>query len=149
MEDVKCYMKGVLVTLCEQACKGYPALRRALKTSLVEDFMEAKGAKAKEVVGGIVKAELQYQFTQDRTNEETVQKVHTMVAKARERRNLSEAVFADSKTVFPSQPALGVEDIEQEFVEKMVNCKDPATSIDGEAFELQVIRFSAETHRYV
>lgn len=145
---VKRYMEDVLGTLCEQACKGYPALHRAFKTSLVEDFMEAKEAKAKEAIGSIVEAELQWVFTQDRKYEETIQAVNTMATKAREQRAVSNALFTNSETSFPSPPAEAVEGIGAEFVEKMVNCQD-TTSTEGETYDLQVMCFPAKIHRYM
>lgn len=58
VEDMQGYMQKVLGKLFEHSCEGYPALLKALKTNLVEDFMEVREAKAKEAAQNIVGAEL-------------------------------------------------------------------------------------------
>lgn len=125
VEDIKAYMQTVLEKLCEHACKGHPALLKALKTNLVEDFMEVKEAKAKEAVGNIVDAELDWVFTQDRSYEETMEAVHTMVTDTRKSRA--------ENTTHTLRAAGGVE---APFIEKMVACKDMST--EGVIYDLQV-----------
>lgn len=130
VEDVKEYMQMVLERLCEHACKGHPSLLKALKTNLVEDFMEAKEGKAKEAVRNVVDAELDWVFTQDRSYAETMGAVHAMVNDVRKK----EAAY-----VHPSQPSPAAEavgGVGKDFIEKMVACKDMST--EGVIYDLQV-----------
>ena len=130
VEDVKDYMQTVLEKLCDQACKGHPALLKALKTNLVEDFMEVKEAKAKEAVGSIVEAELDWVFTQDRSYEETMEAVHTMVAEVR--KNIAKF---DPATMYPRPSAKAVGSVGKDFIDPMVDCKDMST--EGVIYDLQ------------
>eukprot|EP00903_Cladosiphon_okamuranus_P022291 g20497.t1 len=66
-ESTKTYMQETLGKLCEHSCKGHPAILKALRNVLVEEFLEMKEVQAKVAVGSIVQSELDWVFTHDRS----------------------------------------------------------------------------------
>lgn len=79
VEDVKDFMQKRLGTLCDRVCAGYPVLLNELKTNLMDEFIDGKEAATKSLVNGAIRAEIGWVFTQDKSYEDTMQSVNSMV----------------------------------------------------------------------
>lgn len=120
--DVRKYMQSQLQRLFDDACQAYPVLLSVVKTSLVQQFMDFKQAKTEEAVSNVVRAELGWEFTQDRSYDATVVDVGDMVNRVRASQDTSEA---NKRAGLASSRfgAAAVGDVPKEFLDKMVASK--------------------------
>ncbi|CAN0289596.1 unnamed protein product, partial [Ectocarpus sp. 13 AM-2016] len=101
VEGVKDFMQDVLGKLCDHTCAAHPVLLNELKTNLVEQFVDSKEASAKSAVENVVKGELGWVFTQDRSYEDTMRDVREMASRVRKSKVEHEATAGtDSQTIF-------------------------------------------------
>lgn len=135
VEGVKDFMQDVLGKLCDHTCAAHPVLLNGLKTNLVEQFVDSKEASAKTAVENIVKAELGWVFTQDRSYEDTMRDVREMASRVRKSKVEHEATAGtDSQTIFELAKDVGT--IPEAFIWKIIDAKPK--SEDDAIRDLQV-----------
>ncbi|CAB1116490.1 unnamed protein product [Ectocarpus sp. CCAP 1310/34] len=115
-------MQGVLGKFGDHTCPAHPVLLNELKTNLVGHFADSKEASAKSAVENIVKAELGWVFTQDRSYEDTMRDVREIASLVRKSKVEHEATAGtDSQTIFELAKDVGT--IPEAFIWNIVDAQ--------------------------
>lgn len=145
---VRTYMQSILQNLFEDACQAYPALLNEVKTSLVDEFMDAKEEQASEAVLNVVKGELGWVFTQDSAYMTTIANVRHMVDNVRVYEAVSQATAdAGLKSFWSPVIATAVGDVPEAFIKKLIACTE-AKDEDIRNLQVGVAPCMCLQHRY-